>query len=720
MTVAGRRLAVVLVALAAWSLASAVGLGQQQGERLVTYAARSCPDYSDISANLARNDIQESLEDLGPDTSYVAGQAIDPAIEAAAQPECTPITDWRFTLGTGYQTAAVNGSWGSLSKVLGPYGTSLVTKATTPLLNSAGAPTGQQLEGAVTVALTADQAQRATTANSLWVQGGTVDDPVLNQQYPGVYGFGALRCAIDNLNGDNVEWIAYPQGARHVFCYAYYVTPPPTGGTIVVRKVVQAPSGTASQSFTFRGNITYSEDNRFSLSAAPGSPGSTSFVRAAVGPGVAPWTFTEQTPPGYELTGVACTSQTGESGTATTGATTSVRLAARDTVTCTYTNRLVPPNAGLVLSKVTLGGTGAFDFAVAGEGETRRQTITTLDEDVPRAGAPLVLPPGDYRITETVPARTRRGRWVPTRVVCDGRVHPAGRPVALTLEAGEGSACLFTNRFIPAGGITILKVTRGDTGTTGFVIRPVGGLGRSYEQSATTRSEGVPVRATGDATNRLRLGTYEIIETGAPPTDRGRWTLESIICDGVPLPAAQGRTRVILTAANPRVTCTFANRFVPGPEPPPTPQPPTPTPPGPAPPDVTPASRPSADLSVTKAVVPQAALPGAPVTYTVRVTNNGPDTATDVVLTEFLPPTTRVVRPVASQGTGRGTRPAACRLGTLAPGESATITVRTTALGPGTRTNRVAVLSAANDPDLTDNRAAATLAVRRFSPAVTG
>ena len=70
------------------------------------------------------------------------------------------------------------------------------------------------------------------------------------------YGFGALRCATDNVNGDNVEYIAFPTGSRHVFCFAYYVTPPPTSGTIVVRKEVSSPAG-ADQTFTFEGNVSY-------------------------------------------------------------------------------------------------------------------------------------------------------------------------------------------------------------------------------------------------------------------------------------------------------------------------------------------------------------------------------------------------------------------------------------------------------------------------------
>jgi hypothetical protein len=43
--------------------ASAEGTGL-----LVTVAARECASYQDIRANLARNNIMESLEDLGLDT----------------------------------------------------------------------------------------------------------------------------------------------------------------------------------------------------------------------------------------------------------------------------------------------------------------------------------------------------------------------------------------------------------------------------------------------------------------------------------------------------------------------------------------------------------------------------------------------------------------------------------------------------------------------------
>ena len=156
-------LVAVLVTMLAILPSGAMAQGGGTGYR-VTIAARECPSYTDITANRARNDIQESLEDLGPDTTYSAGQPIDPAKEAADQPNCTPLSDWRFTLGQGYQSRAVSGPWGSLSIVTDPYGTDIVTLPQTPLLDPAGSPTGQSIAGAVTIELTQAQLERAVQA----------------------------------------------------------------------------------------------------------------------------------------------------------------------------------------------------------------------------------------------------------------------------------------------------------------------------------------------------------------------------------------------------------------------------------------------------------------------------------------------------------------------------------------------------------------------------
>jgi hypothetical protein len=246
------RRAVLLLVIAGLA-ASAPPAAAQQQTRLVTIAARSCPSYTAITANRARNNIMESLQDLGRDTPYGVGGVpliVDPAIEAAVQPSCTAIDNWQFTLGTGYQTRAVPGVWGSLSKVTGPFSPTIVTRDQVPLRNGAGVDTGASIAGATTITLTPDQAKLAASASKLWIQGGTPTLPITD---PVTYAFGALRCATDNLNGDNVEWISYPPNTIHVFCFAYYVKPAPTSGTIDVVKDVTLPPEVAPQKVRFTG-----------------------------------------------------------------------------------------------------------------------------------------------------------------------------------------------------------------------------------------------------------------------------------------------------------------------------------------------------------------------------------------------------------------------------------------------------------------------------------
>ena len=105
-----------------------VAAAQAVSPLTVTIAARVCPTYEAVSANRARNNIQESLKDLGADTAYPAGQPIDPVHEDASQPDCRPLPNWRFTLGTGILERAVSGPWGSLSIVTGPFATDIQTQ----------------------------------------------------------------------------------------------------------------------------------------------------------------------------------------------------------------------------------------------------------------------------------------------------------------------------------------------------------------------------------------------------------------------------------------------------------------------------------------------------------------------------------------------------------------------------------------------------------------
>ncbi len=659
--------------------------------KLVTFVARVCPTYPDVMANLARNDIQESLQDLGANSVYSSGQPIDPDVEAKQQPACTPLPDWQLTLGTGIQTRAVSGPWGSLSIVTNPFSTPIVTQDETDLLNDQGQPTGKQIAGATTITLTQQQADLAAQGSSLWVQGGTPTDPILDQAYPGQYGFAALRCAVDNLNGDNVEWIAYPSGATHVFCYAYYIQPPPTSGTIIVRKEVSSPAN-ATETFPFEGNITFNADHRFELNVLNGAPASTEFFRAETRPGEAPWDFTEDVPPGWFLNGISCVSQSGESSTTTdvSSSRTTVTLAAGDTVTCTYSDTQTPPQGSLLITKTTLGGVGTFHYAVtpAGGGTAIPATATTTEAGVEVAASPdsISLAPGAYEIAETLP-ESKRGTWKLTSVECNGEMLPPTTPVSVTIASGTGLACRFVNRFVPHGTIVILKKTLGGVGTVGFAVYSEMEPSSVYFKQAKVDKEGVAVLARGDSTRALPLGSYEIHEFAVEGTDSKGWALTSVVCNGKIVGSSQGAITVQLTADKPTMRCVFTNTYTP-------PEPPNPIPPNPTPsPDPDPV--PVTDLHVSKTADRNEVPVGGTVTYTIKVKNVGKSAAQNVVLTEQSPTTNAKVLSVKlSQGVCRfGNAPATCYLGTIEPDQTVTIVAELQATKVGPLPNNVTVNS---------------------------
>ena len=82
-----------------------------------------------------------------------------------------------------------------------------------------------------------------------------------------------------------------------------------------------------------------------------------------------------------------------------------------------------------------------------------------------------------------------------------------------------------------------------------------------------------------------------------------------------------------------------------------------------------------ADLTLTMTSSPANPGAGQNVTYTLVVTNNGPQQATGVVVTDDLPNGMVFVSAGTTQGTCTGTDPVQCNVGTLGVGQSATITI---------------------------------------------
>ncbi len=94
---------------------------------------------------------------------------------------------------------------------------------------------------------------------------------------------------------------------------------------------------------------------------------------------------------------------------------------------------------------------------------------------------------------------------------------------------------------------------------------------------------------------------------------------------------------------------------------------------------------PGVDLALGMVGAPNPVTVESNLTYTISVTNNGPDTAKDVSINQSLPSSVIFVSAVASQGTANfGGNTVSCNVGTLAVGQTATVTVVVSPQAAGT------------------------------------
>jgi len=125
---------------------------------------------------------------------------------------------------------------------------------------------------------------------------------------------------------------------------------------------------------------------------------------------------------------------------------------------------------------------------------------------------------------------------------------------------------------------------------------------------------------------------------------------------------------------------------------------------------------PSADLSLTKSASPAVVTTGSNITYTLIASNAGPQSATNVTLTDTLPAGVVFVSATPSQGTcSQAAGVVTCPLGTVAVSGTATTTIVVTTTTAGTLTNNASVSGTESDPNGANNSAAAISTVNAAS-----
>ena len=258
----------------------------------------------------------------------------------------------------------------------------------------------------------------------------------------------------------------------------------------------------------------------------------------------------------------------------------SADMPADGTKTCTITNKDIPAEQGSVT---------VLKDVVNNNGGTKHEAdfVLMLNGDPVVSGDANIVAPGEYTVSEGDHAG-----YAQTSLVCmDGDV-TLDNP--FTLAAGQSVTCTVTNDDI-APSLTLVKYVSGsDVSPSSWTLTATG----DQVQPVIISGQGGAV-----SDSSFQAGTYALSESGGPDGySAGSWMCQT---DSVPVPMTS-----VTLAVGQSATCSITNTFVP---------------------------TSGADLSVEKTVSDSTPDDNQQITYTVTVHNAGPDTATNVVVSDVLP-----------------------------------------------------------------------------------
>jgi uncharacterized repeat protein (TIGR01451 family) len=343
-----------------------------------------------------------------------------------------------------------------------------------------------------------------------------------------------------------------------------------------------------------------------------------------------------------------------------------------ENVVCTFTNSRKPT---VTVNKrlVPATDTGTFNFGID---DQTFDNGTDGYGDGGTTGA-VDVSTGSHTITESGNGDTSLADYASTWS-CSNEQSGTGTSIDLNeLAFGDNVTCTFTNTRLA----TLVVVKQVDNSNGGGSKGP--GDFTIHVTAAGLELPGSPAAgsSTGTTYSGLMPGTYKVGEDAV-----SGYSLTSItgcLADG----------SVVLEAGQ-TVTCTLTNTSA-APPPPPPPPPPAP----------------KIDLAITKTGAPNPATVGNQITWTMIVTNNGPNGATGVTVADPVPAGTTFVSVATSQGTCTGGAAVSCQLGSMAVGSSVTITLVTTANTVGTLTNTATTVGNEAETNTANNTATASVVV---------